>query len=417
MAPLNRRRLLASSLLGAAATLPSATAAAWPAPELRLSDPDQYWKRIREDMFCLPGWRSFLNNGSLGIVARPVLHAVVDDLRKAAALQVSGYPRWGYETLDEERGEMAGFLGCKKDELAFTHCATESMSMIAAGIDLKAGDEVLITNEEHPSGREPWLLRARRDGIQVREAAIPLPPESAAQLADRVLSAIGPRTRVLSFSGILTNPGTIMPVREICTAARAKGILTVVDGAHMNGQIPVDLSSLNCDYYAGSPHKWMFAPAGCGLLYIREENLDRLWPTIVSGNWDNRKLGAARFMQVGTNNRAIFAGLMAALRFLQALGAEAVYERIHHLARRTYQMAAERPWLELFAAADPSLYGSLVTIGFRGKDPAPLFRKLNERRIWVYQSPRLRLACHIHTRPEDLDVFFETVDEVFGKRA
>jgi isopenicillin-N epimerase len=416
MAPLNRRRLLASSLLGAASVLP-AGAATPPGPELRSSDPDLYWKRIREEKFYLPGWRSFLNNGSLGIVTRPVLTAVEDYLRQSAALQVNGYPRWGYETLDEEREEMAGFLGCKKDELAFTHCATESMSMIAAGIDLKAGDEVLITNEEHPSGREPWLRRAKRDGIQVREVAIPLPPESAAQLADRVISAIGPRTRVLSFSGILTNPGTIMPVREICTAARAKGIIAVVDGAHMNGQIPVKLSDLNCDYYAGSPHKWMFAPAGCGLLYIREENLDRLWPTIVSGNWDNRKLGAARFMQVGTNNRAIFAGLMAALRFLESLGPEAVYERIHHLARRTYQMAAERPWLELYAAADHSLYGSLVTIGFRGKDPAPLFRKLNERRIWVYQGSRLRLACHIHTRPEDLDLFFETVDEVFGNKA
>jgi isopenicillin-N epimerase len=415
MASLNRRRLLASSLLGAASALP-AGAAAPPGLELRSTDPDLYWKRIREEAFCLPGWRSFLNNGSLGLVTRPVLTAVEDYLRKAAALQVSGYPRWGYETLDEEREEMAGFLGCKKDELAFTHCATESMSMIAAGIDLKAGDEVLITNEEHPSGREPWLRRAQRDGIQVREVAIPLPPESAAQLADRVISAIGPRTRVLSFSGILTNPGTIMPVREICTAARAKGIIAVVDGAHMNGQIPVRLSDLNCDYYAGSPHKWMFAPAGCGLLYIREENLDRLWPTIVSGNWDNRKLKAARFMQVGTNNRAIFAGLMAALRFLQALGPEAVYERIHRLARRAYQMAAERPWLELYSAGDDALYGSLVTIGFRGKDPAPLFRKLNERRIWVYQSPRLRLACHIHTRPEDLDLFFETVDDVLGNK-
>lgn len=413
MAHLNRRRLLASSLLGAASALP-AGAAVPPAPELRAADPELYWKRIRQEMFYLPGWRSYLNNGSLGLVTRPVLTAVEDYLRKAAALQIDGYPRWGYETLDEEREEMARFLGCKKDELAFTHCATESMSIIAAGIDLKAGDEVLITNEEHPSGREPWLRRAQRDGVVVREVPIPLPPDSAGQLADLVISAIGPRTRVLSFSGILTNPGVIMPVREICTAARAKGVITVVDGAHMNGQIPVKLSDLNCDYYAGSPHKWMFAPAGCGLLYIREENLDRLWPTIVSGNWDNRELKAARFMQVGTNNRAIFAGLMAALRFLESLGPEAVYERIHHLARMAYRMAAERPSLELYSPADHSLYGSLVTIGFRGKDHVPLLRKLNERRIWVYQNPRLRIACHIHTRPEDLEALFETVDEVFG---
>jgi len=381
------------------------------------SDPDAWWKRFRQEMFYLPGWRAYLNNGSLGVAPRPVVDEVEAFLRRDAGRITNEYPRWGYETLDAERAEMAAFLGCKKDELAFTHCATEAMSMIAAGLDLKAGDEVLMTNEEHPSGREPWLRRAKRDGIQVREVKIPLPAASAAQLADLVISAIGPRTRVLSFSGILTAPGLIMPVREICTAARAKGVITVVDGAHMNGQIPVNLSQLNCDYYAGSPHKWMFAPAGCGLLYIREENLDRLWPTIVTGGWDKPELKAARFMQVGTNNRAIFTGMMAGLRFLQSLGEHTIYERIHDLARRAYRMAAERPALELLSSPDHSLYGALVTIGFRGKDPAPLFARLHQKRVWVYQNPRLRLSSHIHTRPEDLEVFFETVDEVFGRKA
>ena len=410
---MKRRRLLAASLFGLAAA-PEGRARALPDPALRASDPDAYWKRVREEMFFLPGWRSFLNNGSLGVAPRPVLEAVENYLERAAALRVEEYPRWGYETLDAERAEMAEFLGCKKDELAFTHCATESMSMIAAGLDLKAGDEVLITNEEHPSGREPWLRRAQRDGVTVRELKIPLPPASAGQLADTVVSAIGPRTRVLSFSGILTGVGTLMPVREICTAARAKGVITVVDGAHMNGQVPLRLDGLNCDYYAGSPHKWMFAPAGCGLLYIREENLERLWPTIETGGWDRKEWKAARFMQVGTNNRAVFEGMMAGLRFLKGLGPEQGYGRIHELARYAYAQAAARPALELYSAADDRLYGSLVTVGFRGKDPAPLWKKLSERRAWIYGSPRLRLSPHIHTRKEDLDLFFETVDEVFG---
>lgn len=411
---MNRRRLFAASLCGLAAAPPARTL---PDPGLRARDPEAWWKRLRQQMFYLPGWRAFLNNGSLGIVARPVLESIDDYLRRAASLMVDEYPRWGYETLDAERTEMAAFLGCHKDELAFTHCATESMSIIAAGLDLRPGDEVLITNEEHPSGREPWLRRARRDGITVREVKIPLPATSAGQLADLIVSAIGPRTRVLSFSGILTGPGTVLPVRDICTAARSKGVITVVDGAHMNGQIPVNLSSLNCDYYAGSPHKWMFAPAGCGLLYIREENLDRLWPTTVTGGWDRPELKAARFMMVGTNNRAIFVGLMAGLRFLKSLGEQNVYQRIHDLARRARRMAAERPALELFTSADETLYGSLVAVGFRGKDPAPLWARLKERRVWIYQNPRLRLSCHIHTRPEDLDLFFSTVDETLGRKA
>jgi selenocysteine lyase/cysteine desulfurase len=345
-----------------------------------------------------------------------VLAAVADYLERSAALVSDEYPRWGYEPLDEERAELASFLGCKKHELALTHSATDGLSTIAAGIDLQAGDEVVMTDLEHPSGKAGWAVRAARHEIAVREVKLPVPPASAGQLADVLISALGPRTRVLFFSGVISPIGTIMPVREICAAARRRGVITVVDGAHMNGQIPVDLSALGCDYYAGSPHKWMFAPAGSGILYIREENLDRLWPSIVTGGWDERAAGAARFMKIGTNNRAVVAGMIAGLRFLKALGPEHVYARIHDLARRSYRMAAERPYLELFSGADDRLYGALVTIGFRGAKLDDLWRRARERKIWIYGAERLRLSTHVHTRPEDLEAFYALADEVFGGR-
>ena len=414
---MDRRRLLASSLFGLTALTAKDTAPRpLPEPALRQSDPEKYWLRVREEQFLLPGWRAFLNNGSLGVAPRPVLAAVEDFLESGAALTGDDYPRWGYETLDEERSEMADFLGCKKDELAFVHNATEALSTIAAGIDLKAGDEVVMTEHEHPSGKAGWAVRAARHGVTVREIAIPHPPRSSEQLADLMISAIGPRTRVLFFSGILSPTGVVMPVRAICDAARAKGVISVVDGAHMNGQIALRLSDLGCDYYAGSPHKWMFAPAGSGILYIREENLDRLWPSIVTGGWDDKSAKAARFMKVGTNNRAIIAGMLAGLRFLKSLGAENVYARIHDLARRNYQMAASRPHLEILSGADHQIYGSLVTIGFRGAKLDDLWRKARERKIWVYGSPRLRLSTHIHTRPQDLEAFYSLVDEVLLKK-
>src|SRR5258708_25868488 len=176
-----------------------------------------------------------------------------------------------------------------------------------------------------------------------------------------VISAIGPRTRVLSFSGILTTTGLIMPVRAICDAARAKGRITVVDGAHMNGQIPMRLDDLGCDLFAGSPHKWLFAPPGCGLLYIREPMLEKLWPTTVTGNWDNYSLKAARFMMVGTNNRAIFEGLMEGLRFHKALGSHPIYDRIHQLAKTVYNRASQLPYLEMLTPPADRMYGGLVT--------------------------------------------------------
>lgn len=387
-----------------------------PPRALLAQDPERFWARIREEQFLLPGWRCFLNNGSLGVAPRRVVHAVSSYLERAAGLLMDDYPRWGYETLDAERQEMADFLGCKKDELAFTHNATEAMSMIAAGLDLKAGDQVVMTGEEHPSGRAPWHRRAQRDAITIREVPIPHPPKDSAQLAQLMLDAIGPRTRVLSFSAILTTTGTIMPVKEICEAARARGVITVVDGAHVNGQIPCNLNYLACDYFAGSPHKWLFAPAGCGLLYIREENLDRLWPTITTGDWDRKELKAARFMKVGTNNRAIIEGMMAGLRFHKELGSETIYARIHELAKLNYRMAKSRPYLEVLSSADDRLYGSLVTLAFRGADLAPLWKALRERKIWTMISERLRVSTHIHTRREDLETFYGVLDEVFAKK-
>ncbi len=413
---MNRRTLIATSLFGVAA---SARGPARPLPPKSLleSNADKYWNQIRKDQFFLPEWRIFLNNGSLGVAPRPVVDAIFEFEKAGDGRIGDDYPRWGYETLDAERTEVAEFVGCKKDELALTHCATESMSMIAAGIDLKAGDEVVITNEEHPSGKAPWHRRAQRDGVTVREVTIPHPPKSSAQLADLLISAIGPRTRVLSFSGIITGTGVIMPVRQICDAARAKGVITVIDGAHVNGQIPFRLDQSGCDYFAGSPHKWMFTPAGCGILYIREENLDRLWPTIVTGGWDDKSAKAARFMKIGTNNRAITTGLIAGLRFHKELGPENVYARIHQLAKRTYKMIAERPYLELVSPADDSMYGCLVTMNFRGAKLDQLWRKARERKIWIYGGERLRLSHHVHTRPEDVDAFFALTDELLGRKA
>lgn len=407
-------RSAAAALLGITPTLRAAKAL--PDSSLLDKNAEEYWKRIRDEQFLLPDWRAFLNNGSLGVAPRPVLDAVTDYLARGAALLIDEYPRWGYETLDEERTELAAFLGCKKDELAITHNATEGLSIVAAGLDLKAGDEVLMTDHEHPSGKAGWHRRAQRDGITVREVPIPHPPKSWDQLAGLMVSSIGPRTKVLFFSGILSPTGVIMPVRQICDAARAKGVICVVDGAHMNGQVALNLSDFHCDYYVGSPHKWMFAPAGCGILYIREDNLDRLWPTIVTGGWDDKSAKAARFMKIGTNNRAIIAGMMAGLKFLKAIGPETVYDRIHSLARLNYSMAKARPWLEVLSSEDERLYGSLVTIGFRGANTKPLWELSAKRKIWIYGSDRLRISTHIHTRPQDLEAFYAAAAEALGHK-
>jgi selenocysteine lyase/cysteine desulfurase len=411
---MNRRKVLqAAALLG----VPSAIASsdkALPSQKLLSSDADAYWTRVRREQFLLADWRAYLNNGSLGVAPRVALQAMNGYAEHGATLATDEYPRWGYETMDKQRERFAAFAGCKKQELALTHSATEAMSMVAAGLDLKSGDEVLITDQEHPSGRACWYVRAARQGILVREIKIPMPPPKPEVLVDLLTSAIGSNTKVLSFSGILTTTGLVMPVREICESARRKGVITVVDGAHMLGQIPMKISDLGCDYFAASPHKWMFAPPGSGLLYIREENLAKLWPTIVTGSWDDKKLEAARFMMVGTNNRAVVEGAVAGLTFFETLGPDNVHRRIHELARDVRKRASAVPYLELLTPDDDAAYGGLVTFRFRDKDPAPFRKACRDRRIWIYGGELLRVSTHIHTRRRDIDAMFTTMRETLG---
>jgi isopenicillin-N epimerase len=398
-----KRRSLLAAMSGAVVPLPEG--------KLFAAAPETYWKRLREEQFLLPEWRAYMNNGSLGVAPRPVLAAVEEYLAKGAAMTGPEYPRWGYEVMESHRREAAEFLGCSFENLAITHNATEAMSLVAQGLDLSAGDEVLMTDQEHTGGKGAWLMREARHGISVRTVAIPLPPRDSAELVERVVGAIGPRTRVLSFSGILTTTGLVMPVREICRAARAKGVITVVDGAHMHGQIPFQIGDLECDFLAGSPHKWLFAPPGCGLLYIREEMLDRLWPLVTTEAFTARQLKAARFMQVGTNSRAVVEGMGAGIRFARAIGPERIYGRIHELGRRARGRAAAIPELELLTPEAEGMYGGLVAF----RIPPAIFDRFSKRaaaeRMWIYGSNLMRIATHIHTRPQDVDRFFDLLGD------
>ena len=411
----------AAALFGLPANKISAEPRQLPPDSVFSADSDEYWNHLRNEQFLMPNVRAFLNNGSLGVTPRSVLNAVVTYMEKAAELdigklQVERYPRWGYETLDAERSAISEFIGCRKDELAITHNATEAMSIIAGGILLPGGSEVLLTDQEHPSGRDPWKVREAKGELKTRIVKLPLPPKSPEQLVDVIISAIGPKTRILSFSGITSPTGLLMPIREICDAARERGVITVIDGAHMTGQVPTRIDDMHCDYFAGSPHKWLFAPAGSGVLYISEDRLDEHYPVIATAGWDDKAMKAARFMRFGTNNRAIIEGFMAGLDFAKAIGPDRIYDRIHELAVDTYNRARELPYITMLTPEDERMFGSLVTfkINLPEERLALLWQRCSERRIWTTSNKKLRVSTHIHTRHSDIDLFFETLGEVAG---
>jgi selenocysteine lyase/cysteine desulfurase len=389
-----------------------------PARELYSTDPDRYWAELRRQ-WLLAADRINLNCGSVGCTPLPVLRGMIDHLLAAEAFREPDYPWFGYEenrTLRELRDALAVFLHCRRDELALVRNATEGNNVVCNGLDLKAGDEVLLTDQEHPGGRCCWEQKAIRFGVKLNFVALPKPPASTDEIVERFAKALTPRTRILVFSHITTVTGLVLPVKEICHVARKRGILTHVDGAHAIGQIPLDLHDLGCDFYASSPHKWLLAPKGTGTLYIREELLERLWVNIASADWRNYERKAYRFSNFGTSNLSVMVGLKAALDFFQTIGPARIYSRIHHLAGRVREHILSYPRLKLANASADSFYAGLVSFEPAQGDLKRVVAECAARNIRIAGGPeRIRVATHIFTQPTDLNAFFDALDR--GVRA
>ncbi len=294
---LDRRHFLSTATVGVVAslTLPGNLLAQLenipPLPDLSLleKDEDAYWSQLRKQ-FLIPDDEIYLNNGTVGSSPAPVLRAIFDGYtftEKMDQKDPEDYPIWGYASWNEFRDPLAAFVGCHRDEIALLRNATEANSYIANGIDLKPGDEVLMTDQEHPGGEHPWNLKAKRYGIVVKKITLPRPVRDSAQVLNLFNDAITPRTRVIFFSHITTFSGVVLPAKDLSALARSKGILSAVDGAHVPGMMRLNISEIGCDMYSASPHKWLQAPKGSGFLYVRDEVIDRLWNTIVTEGWDD----------------------------------------------------------------------------------------------------------------------------------
>ena len=221
---------------------------------------------------------------------------------------------------------------------------------------MKPGDEVLMTDQEHPGGEHPWNLRAKRYGIVVKKITLPRPVKDAAQVLNLFNEAITPRTRVIFFSHITTFSGVVLPAKELSALARSKGILSAVDGAHVPGMMRFNVHDIGCDMYSSSPHKWLQAPKGSGFLYVRDEVIDRLWNTIATEGWDDTKIRAERFQRIGSSNVPALWGLRAAIKMASDIGVDRI-ERRHRALGRLHARGNDQAWRDFldFAGCSASL--------------------------------------------------------------
>jgi isopenicillin-N epimerase len=383
-------------------------------PEEVAADED-FWREIRE-AFTLDRTIVNLNNG--GVCPSPrVVHEAMKRYLDISN-QAPAYYMWQVlePNVETVRRQLAAAFGCDPEELAITRNASEALQIAQLGLDLKAGDEVVTTNQDYGRMIDTWQQRVRRDGIVLRQISFPVPPPSPADLVSRFEQAISPRTKVLHLCHITNLTGQIFPVRAICRMARARGITTVVDGAHAFAHFPFTLADLECDYYGTSLHKWLLAPVGTGFLYVRRPLIKDHWPLTPAN--ESKAADIRKFEEIGTHPAAMHNAIAEALEFHNAIGAERKAARLRYLKDRWVRRLAGVPGARVLTSPDPAQSCAIGLLSLDGLDPEKVVTHLWTRhRIIVTpikhaEFQGLRITPNLYTTLEEIDTFVTAVTNV-----
>jgi len=279
-----------------------------------------------------------------------------------------------------------------------------------------AGDEILITAFEHASNRETWRRQAKRYGLVVKEVQFPIPPKSPEVISQAFAAAITSHTRVISFANPLPGSGCFLPVKELARLAHSKNILCFVDGAHSIGMVQFSLKDWGVDGYAANSHKWLTGPAGSGILFIKEEVQDRIWPNI--GLWRDPPKGARKYEEFGRRPWPVVAALEDTLDFQIAVGRNRIEQRTRELGMYLRSKAAEIPGVHVYTPNDPAMSAGISSIGIE-KVPGQVLKEYLRQKYDTYVpggSDRIRFSTHYYNTFEQVDRVLQAMRELAAKR-
>ncbi len=424
LALLTRRTFLDRTLLaGAAVTLrpdglervlAASASMQGTSPQEAASD-EVYWAQIQR-AFAVDRGMINLNNG--GVCPTPIY--VHDALKRYLDVQNLTPAKWMWGYLDPEietaRWRLAQLGGCDIEEVAIKRNASEALENVQFGLDLQRGDEVLTTDQDYPRMITTWRQRELRDGIKLVQFPVPTPPGDPLELARAFERNITPRTKVILVSHGVIITGQIYPVKEISRVAHRHGIQVVCDGAHAFAHFPFRLHDLECDYYGTSLHKWLTAPIGTGLLYVRRERISDLWPLMAAP--DPKSGNIRKFEEIGTHPSALFHAINEAVIFHQGIGGERKAARLHYLKLRWAERLKKHDRVYLRMNLDPAQSVGLGTVGITGIAPGPLANHLWDRyKILVVpighkDVQAIRVTPNVYTTLEEVDRFGDAMEEV-----
>jgi selenocysteine lyase/cysteine desulfurase len=419
---------LAGGAAGAAFTMRSygieeveaATAAVAERTPEEVAADESYWREI-QFAFTLDRTLINLNNGNQ-CPAPTVVHEACKRYLDWAN-QAPVYHRGMIErNIETARRRLAEEFGADPEEIAITRNASESLQIAQNGLDLKAGDEIVTTEQDYGRMLTTWDQRARRDKIKVTRLDFPC-PTTQDDLLKRFEAAITPQTKVLHFCHITNQSGQLFPVRELSQLARRRGITTIVDGAHAMGHFPFKLRGLEMDFYGVSLHKWLLAPVGTGLLYVRKDRIASTWPLQAAP--ERRDNDVRKFEEIGTSPAGPKAAINEAIAFQQAVGLDRKAARLRYLTLRWANELRKNPRIRLHSSLEAGQTWGLAVVSIDGVDSSKLVTHLwDKHRIVItavghenVKDPKLsyrglRVTPNIYTPLQEIDTFVQAMLDV-----
>src|SRR5439155_1218757 len=416
------RQVLPAGVIGAVgfktdwlARVASAAGAVADRPAAEVAADETYWREIQQ-AFTLDRTITNLNNGYTCPSPRVVHEALKRylDISNQAPIHYM----WNLlePNIETVRRKLSAEIGCDAEELAITRNASEALQIAQLGLDMKAGDHVVTTNQDYGRMLDAWDQRVRRDKIAVTKISFPVPTTNLTELTQKITAAITPKTKVIHFCHITNLTGQLFPVRDIARMARARAVKTIVDGAHAFAHFPFKVSDLECDYYGTSLHKWLLAPVGTGFLYVRRENIENLWPLTPANA--SRTKDIRKFEEVGTHPAANHNAIAEALAFHQAIGIERKAARLRYLTDHWVKQVDKLPRVKMLSSREPDQAWGLANVSLDGVDVSKAYDFLSTKyRIITAAIKRddyqgLRVAPNVYTTLEELDTLAVAIQDL-----
>lgn len=402
-------------------------AAEWEAAERRIGNQlpeavaadEDYWSVIQQAYTVNPNLVN-LNNGGVSPSPRVVQEAV--SRFNQLSNEAPSYYMW--RILDQGREplryKLASLAGCSTEEIAINRNATEALNTVIYGLDLKAGDEVIGTKQDYPNMIQAWRQRAMRDGIVYKQISFDFPIENDAEIVKGFEAAISPKTKILHITHIINWVGQILPVKKICQMAHRHGIEVIVDGAHSFGLLDFTIPDLECDYFGTSLHKFLSAPIGSGMLWIKRDKIEKIWPLVCNDKPHSPDI--RKFETLGTRSFPIEQGIGEAVNFQMAIGSKRKQERIHYLKNYWASRAREIPGVRIHTSLLPAYSCAICGVSVDGMTPGELDSALFGQYkihavgiVWENISC-VRVTPHVYTRLADLDKLVLALEEIAAKK-